>query len=288
MTRILQLQRAGFIAGAALLFLLFVLGKQATTPVQVLFLTALVILAGLPHGALDPLVAHKAGLWRQLRGFFGFLLLYLGLAAAALGAWLLFPGAALLVFLLYSGFHFSGDWRGELPGPLRLSAGIFIVSAPALFHPGATEGIFALLAGPEPAASITALLSLPAFLAGLGLLAALASSRCSPDTRLELGILGTGAILFSPLLFFILYFCGLHSPRHLIEAARGQRRGLVLATAAGFSLLAVALAGAALWVTGTRPVTDGLIQVIFIGLAVLTVPHMLLVEYAAGAGTEKG
>jgi Brp/Blh family beta-carotene 15,15'-monooxygenase len=173
---------------------------------QAYILVTLVILAGLPHGALDPLVAHKAGIWTTASGFGTFIAAYIALAFLALLGWLALPGLALLVFLLYSGYHFSGDWRGTLHPVVRISCGLFLVSAPAFFHPDQTWGYFAILAG-ESAANlalpIMQAIALPT-IAGMGV--ATFQTRMRWGVCVEFPVLMAAAILLEPLLFFIQAF----------------------------------------------------------------------------------
>jgi Brp/Blh family beta-carotene 15,15'-monooxygenase len=82
-------------------------------------------------------------------------------------------------------------------------------------------------------------------------------------------------------MFFIVYFCGLHSVRHLREGFReehGHGRRLTLLIVAAYTLAPLLMAGVFLWATaGTASLDDQLLRVVFIGLAALTVPHMALV-----------
>lgn len=279
MTGLLQWQRGGFLALAAGLLGVAMAGTAVPAAWQVYSLVVLVILAGLPHGALDPLVARKAEIWRTSAGFIAFIAGYLALAGLSLLGWLALPGPALLGFLLYSGYHFSGDWRGDLSFSLRVPSGLFLVSAPALLHPEQTSTYFSLLAGENPTIWIIPTMQGIAIPAAAGIVGAVLQARDNPWLRLELLVLIAAAVLLEPLLFFILYFCTVHSPRHLIHAAQGLPPRAVAATAVTFTLLSVLLGAAALIITGTAPLADGLIQVLFVGLAVLTVPHMLLVEW---------
>jgi beta-carotene 15,15'-dioxygenase len=78
------------------------------------------------------------------------------------------------------------------------------------------------------------------------------------------------------------YFCLLHSLRHLTGTLGVlPERRQALHSAAGIT--ALSLAGAALaallLLAGAGAVVDAaMLQVVFIGLAALTVPHMLLVD----------
>ena len=250
---------------------------------QVLLLVTLVVLAGLPHGALDPFVAQKAGFWRNGPELGRFLILYLGIAALALGAWMFAPGLCLGLFLAYSAWHFAGDWREELSGWERLSYGALIITGPALFHREEVEAIFAVLSTETAAAAIAH----TSFVVGF---AAVAGSLGSAIRRLPEGkpagweglvLLGCVCVL-PPLLFFIVYFAGQHSPRHLLHAAEGLSRRVAWLGGGFFTILSVLLGLLAFWMLAPAAMDERLLRITFIGLAVLTVPHMLLIEYADG------
>lgn len=281
MTVLLSVQRAIFLATSCVLILSSLFLPPPSEPTVLIVLALLVGLVGLPHGALDPLVAYRVGIWRDWKGAFLFLSGYLGLAGLALGLWILIPSVSLIVFLLYSAFHFSGDWRHQVPLLYRLSAGLAIIACPALFHADETGRYFALLAGDAYSAEITAsmmILAVPA-LVGLGL--AIADRKTPLKCRLEFAFTALAALFLEPIPFFVLYFCTQHSPRHLIETSIGLPAKHLVPTAIAFTLLAIGMAALVYEVLPTVPKTDGIVQVVFVGLAILTVPHMLLVEAAA-------
>ena len=83
---------------------------------------------------------------------------------------------------------------------------------------------------------------------------------------------------------FALYFCGVHSVRHLryswlkLRARKYGVRTLVL-LALSFTLASWGAGILIFWQMPTTEMLDGaILQIIFIGLAALTVPHMLLVD----------
>jgi Brp/Blh family beta-carotene 15,15'-monooxygenase len=121
-------------------------------------------------------------------------------------------------------------------------------------------------------------LAFPA-LVGLGL--AIVDRKTPFKCRLEFACTALAAFFLEPIPFFILYFCTQHSPRHLIETCTGLPARHLLPTAIAFTLLAIGMAVLVYEVLPTVPKTDGIVQVVFVGLAILTVPHMLLVEAAA-------
>jgi len=98
----------------------------------------------------------------------------------------------------------------------------------------------------------------------------------------EQALLWATAALLPPLLLFTIYFCCLHSLRHFSATIRSiPRAGRALAIAALLSGVVVLAAGSFLQTVaneGPDALARGLAQTIFIGLAALTVPHMILVD----------
>lgn len=279
----MRIQQIIFLVAALGCLAVELFGLEIPSSALVFGLAVLVAILGLPHGSLDPLVAWRAGMWRTPAGLAAFLLFYLLLAGAAVLLWIAFPLVGLILFLAYSAFHFSGDWRDTLPLASRLATGLLIVSGPALLHGEQVTSYFTILTG-DAAGSLAlvrvlALAALPT----VALMLVLAGLRGRPKPALmtELGVLTLCAVFLPPLIFFILYFCGLHSPRHLIETARGLKGSAIVSVGVGVTLLTV-LGGAivATWLPTGSP-DERILQIVFIGLAALTVPHMLLIEHAA-------
>jgi len=251
----------------------------------VVVLALAVAVTGLPHGALDPWVAWRVGLWQGRWGFVAFNLAYVGIAALVIAAWLLAPGPSLALFLAISAWHFAGDWRPDLPGWARAVAGSALLALPAWRWPGQVDTSFALLAGADGSV-IAGWLAVAAPWLAAGMAAvALVALRRSRATAVELLAVAALALLLPPLVYFIVYFCALHSLRHLRIAARdadaGSRRrmaGVALLYTA-LTLLAAALAWPWLAATGASASVPGadLLRLVFIGLAALTLPHMLVV-----------
>ena len=289
MTPVLHLQRMVFFVAAFACLALELSNFRIPSSLLVATLAILVVFLGLPHGSLDPLVAWKAGMWRDVRGLFVFLALYLVLAGASIVLWISFPLVALILFLGYSAWHFAGDWRASLPLVPRLAAGLVIVSGPALFHAELVASYFTILtqnaAGSMAFVRVLSLVSIPAAVLVFG--TALRLVQRNPAFAGELAVLVTCALLLPPLVFFILYFCGLHSPRHLMETVKGLNKTAVISVGVGVTFLTVVGGWGVLVMLPSASLDERLLQIIFIGLAALTVPHMLLIEQAARPGEEK-
>ncbi len=239
-----------------------------------------VVLFGMPHGALDVALASRSwpenGLQRRIK----FIAEYIAVAAFVVLFWSFFPGESLCAFLALSALHFSEDWENELSSPSRLAVGASLLCFPALFHQQGVRAIFDCLVPSGDAAALAAGLHTGA----LSLLPAVAAAfayhlRDHLLAVLEAAVVLALAIILTPLTFFLIYFCGLHSVRHLLHV----RQRLRARPASLFSLAApyALAAGLGIFATATVsfsiPFEEALLGSLFIGLAALTVPHMLLV-----------
>lgn len=249
---------------------------------QLVLLAPLVAILGLPHGALDLPIAEALWPLHGWRGKLRFVTLYLGLAAGVIMVWIWLPGIALAAFLAYSVLHFSDDWS-KAAAPLRWTGGVATIGAPAALHPEEVVTLFAYLAPPGAAVfSATA----AAMAGALGLSVFVVTCIFRPQARgtaaIEQALLWGTAALLPPLLFFTIYFCCLHSLRHFSATIRSiPRAGRALAISALLSGVVVLAAGSFLQIVaneGPDALARGLAQTIFIGLAALTVPHMILVD----------
>lgn len=264
---------------------------QPSYVLQLMLLGPLVAVVGLPHGALDlPIAEHVCSLdsWKS-KLVFG--LGYLGLAGGVLIVWALVPSAALIAFLAYSALHFSHDWS-QAQAILRWTGGVTTIGAPALFHHDEVSLLFAKLA-PAAAAGLSA--DILALAGGLALcvfvIALLVKEGDLGRSGLEQAVLWVSAALLSPLIYFAAYFCCLHSVRHFDVAIRSiPQAGQALWIAALVSALTTF--AAVLWAllqTGgvSAKLPDESFRAIFLGLAALTVPHMLLTaQFHKGARTD--
>lgn len=251
---------------------------------QLLILAPLVAVLGLPHGALDLPVA--TALWR-LDGPAAQLLFaagYIGVVGLVIGVWVLLPGAALVTFLMYSAFHFSEDWS-QTAGPLRWTGGIATIGAPALWHTDDVSALFAQLAPGRVAMWAADAAAIAGIGAGIALVYLVLTCPAARDrATVEQVVLWISAAILSPLFFFAVYFCSLHSVRHFtatLTTLPNARHALGLAAGLSAAVVAVAVVVATGRVAGAVSQPDAVImQTVFIGLAALTVPHMLLTAWS--------
>lgn len=279
---LLRIQGLSFSLTALLLASLAASISRLDPRLELIVAASLICVLGVPHGALDTLFARQLLGIRTVGGWLAFAAVYLLLGALVAGVWYLQPALFLLGFLLISAAHFSGDPASGTPWPARLLYGGAIIVLPAILHAAEMTRLFALLVGPDAAALTVPWLEALAWpwLAAV-VAAALHLAWADWLTALEISSAAALAVLAPPLIAFVLFFCGMHSARHILRTVRysGHPASRLLVGTALLPLAGTAAIAAAAWhfLPGT-PLDARLVQLLFVGLAALTVPHMALVE----------
>ena len=237
---------------------------------------------------MDALVARRLYGTDTASRWIAFAMAYLAAAVAVVAVWALAPAIFLAGFLVVSAAHFSADPRPRTRPLSRVLYGGAIIVLPTLSHANEVAGLFDLLAGPEAAAWITPVLqalALPWFAALLALAAV--EARRDIVTGIELAAICVLSASAPPLIAFGVFFCVMHSVRHLLRIAAyasDLRPGALLAVGLGPMAFVLAVSAACWFLLGDLPVDARIVQLLFVGLAALTVPHMLLVERAHLSG----
>ena len=241
-----------------------------------------ILILGVPHGGFDVAIATQRFNLCNRISLAWFLTSYIALAAAFLALWVVLPEAALPVFLMLSAVHFSGDWEDPLEFIPRLIIGGGLITAPALFHREQVTEIFSWLVPADvakPTATMMAILSIPLLQAAL-VVAVLTMVR-NRSAGFEVIAVLLLATTMPPLVFFIVYFCALHSPRHMVsvyQELRPDSLGVFIKQCLPYTPLAIGgtLIGSAL--LGYLGADQAILSAVFLALAALTVPHMLLID----------
>jgi beta-carotene 15,15'-dioxygenase len=248
--------------------------------VQIYGLAVLVICLGLPHGALDPWVAERVGLSQTPQQAVLFNLVYLLIAALVVLTWVWLPVASLMVFLAISAWHFSGDWAFDMNRLLRLCVGMLLILMPIAFHTENVAFIFTQLSG-TGGGVLAYELAMPAWAvaSAMVLLITVTGVQRQWLSAFEYAGLLILAYVASPLVYFALYFCLLHSPRHLaglFRYANPKEHTRLLRMALIYTVFTLILMTALYFLWSDLPVDSMILRLVFIGLAAVTVPHMML------------
>ena len=274
----------GFLMVGVIASLIFYLFPSIDITIQLAVLGISVAVLGLPHGAIDAYIAERSRLWQSFMGLAAFAVAYTMVAVLVIGVWIVLPVVSLAAFLIASAWHFGADNGASKPIERWLFGGA-LLSLPAFFDRSAVAEMFEALSGPS-AGSIASALQFIAPILTLGLICAISVRPQKQPVNLR----GLGAVivlivfawLLPPLGYFVVYFCALHSPLHfgrVLKLVPKSERLRAVALTAGFSAITILLALLTfLTLRDFVPFDKAALQIIFIGLASLTVPHMFLVD----------
>ncbi len=282
---------------------------SGSTELHLKLLIVLLPLLGIPHGALDYVLA-KQFLRPRLGGGWAlyFLAVYMLVMAIVVVAWWLHPTASFIAFLALTLYHFgTGDSLATPSTPLLirmaevLARGGLVLALPAVFNRSEIFQLFSYLI-PEPGArSVVTMLAgiMPIF--AVCLLVCITWSGLQFTRRkepllllqaVELAVLAALFCILPALLAFGVYFSFLHSIRHMLRLAGNTETGSALSAVAGMIGLALPVTAATLALGGSVYLLlsgvsfdmPELVRVIFIGIASMTYPHALVVSLAGNAG----
>ena len=251
---------------------------------------ALVVFIGLPHGAFD--AAISLSMLRSAKKIIrlaGILICYLLLAIIVVLVWYQLPEFSLLVFLIISVIHFGLADYGASPTRIKWAhviahGGIVAIWLPVI-HKSEVEELFAILTnGPTPFLWDIMMILLVFWIGG-ALLHLYQTLRSKKQYLVGIELIGLIALAWiaTPLVTFAIYFCLFHSRRHFIfiwKQLQPISSKQVLINSALLLSAASWLIGAGLyWYLHLEmSASNAALQTIFIGLAALTVPHMMLID----------
>ena len=262
----------------------------------------LILIIGVSHGSLDHIKGKKLLRLFNIKSTYIFYITYLLIAAIVILTWIILPSITLIVFLMIASYHFGKEDtqflindRSYFTQILYFFKGFLIILAPLYFHFQETIAIFKLL-----------LIDNEAFYSSLNFIETNNVIQivifCSTLSSIFLFLknfeikkfvvfLDYFSILIlnyylSPLIAFTVYFCFLHSIRHSISLAidldpnslvNGFR--LFVKKALPLTILTAIFSFIALYLLeNSYNLDSAILKIIFIGLASLTFPHILL-EY---------
>ncbi|MEM6811306.1 MAG: Brp/Blh family beta-carotene 15,15'-dioxygenase [Pseudomonadota bacterium] len=243
------------------------------------------LLIGFPHGALDYELAKKIGLASDLKSKTIFLTAYTLLAAAFFGLWIIMPVIAFTIFLLFTIYHFSEDWHIKNHSlSLSLMMGTLFLALPTILHKDIVSDIFSALVPEQAALFIVeglyymALLLIPA-----SFLLKIIQKDFDFFRWIQYGAFIAAGIFLHPLYFLFCYFCLFHSSRHFkelydfLEFQTLTHAFIKITPIMVASLLAVILI---LFYREALFSNQNLFYSSILAIAAMTIPHMILIEYA--------
>ena len=270
------------------------LSKDFLSVVACLFL---ILTIGVSHGALDDLKGYKLLKFYKINNKLLFFVAYILIASLIIIFWLLVPTLMLIFFLIVASYHFGKEdcWGVKLKKSNFYTLTFFlkgslIISAPLLFNFNETLTIFDTLGIKDNGFyNLLNIINNNHFLLSFVIISIISNLLITQKLAELTGLfIDTICILmlydsFNPLIAFTIYFCFLHSIRHSASLIAELKINLnsFIKKALPLTILTAFFFLIGLYVlTGFQSidVESSIIAVIFIGLASLTFPHILL-EY---------
>tara|TARA_Y100001970_G_scaffold275849_1_gene377684 strand:- start:1539 stop:2477 length:939 start_codon:yes stop_codon:yes gene_type:complete len=259
----------------------------------------LIISVGISHGAMDNYKGKKILKIYKQNNIIIFYIVYILISLFVILFWSLFSSLSLLLFLIVASYHFGKEDTSFLHEGnsyfdqlFYLLKGSLIVFSPLFFQIEDTLMIFKILFLDD---KILFFLKNEHWIinacVGFSFLGYIYFCFKNKFKDFEILFLDLFSILilnyvFSPLIAFTFYFCFLHSIRHIISISYELNQnsfvnGLKLFVKKALPLTIVTAflyLLAVFFLSNNYGINDVIIKVIFIGLASLTFPHILL-EY---------
>ena len=262
----------------------------------------LILTIGISHGSLDHIKGKKLLNILKVNNVYFFYVLYVAIGLLVIGFWLMLPLATLILFLLVASYHFGKEDTDFLVNNnLRLNQlfyflkGLLIIIAPLNFHFEETINIFKILfvdsekfyifLGYVENFKIVQIIFILSLFSSFYLF--IKNFRfINFSIFLDFFSILILNYYLSPLLAFTFYFCFLHSIRHSFSLIfeldhHNFKNGFLkfLKKALPLTILTIVLYLITLfYLSNSYELDDAILKVIFIGLASLTFPHILL-EY---------
>ena len=262
----------------------------------------LILIIGVSHGSLDHEKGKKLFKILNIKSISFFYLSYVLISILVIFIWIIIPSSSLIIFLAVASYHFGKEDTQFLISEnsyfnklLFFFKGLLIILAPMFFHFYETISIFKLLlVDNEIFYSTLAFIEVNKILHLLIILSTLSSIYLF-FSKFEIKKFTIFLDYFSililnyyldPLVAFTFYFCFLHSIRHsitLINEIDNQNftNGVKVFTkkALPLTILTAIFCLIGLYLlNNSYDLNSSILKLIFIGLASLTFPHILL-EY---------
>ena len=266
--------------------------KKIEVPFKNIICFFLISIIGVSHGALDHVKGYKLIKIYKINNKYFFYPVYIFCCLLVIFFWIIFPSVTLILFLLVASYHFGKEdscvgsiIKKRFINLFYLFKGSVVVVAPLFFHTEETLQIFKILGDNLILTHENFLISLLiiSFIANFTIIQWSNNGGFFLADWVTIFALNT---FFSPLVAFTIYFCFLHSVRHsfgLIYEINDKnfKDGFnkFLKKALPLTLVTAILFVVSVYIlTNYYVLDDAILKVIFIGLASLTFPHILL-EY---------
>ncbi|REG94684.1 Brp/Blh family beta-carotene 15,15'-dioxygenase [Algoriphagus antarcticus] len=271
--------------GGLFLCILFIFLPKDDQTFEYIFFSIVLIIVGIPHGAIDHLTSdpqiNKKGLLR-------FLLLYISLISIYLLSWIYLPVPALLAFILMSAYHFGQTHfinrtvKNKFKVLLYVSRGLYFLLLILAGDLSLTKSILSPIA---KLPDVNLFYILPFFLVATVVIQWFSTIKFNRYDLLELAILGPILFLSPLMISFIVYFGFWHALPSMTSEYEFLKKYPGYNTFKKFSkhllpFSAISIVGIALTlIIGINYLDKNeLILIFFVLISLISFPHILYMD----------
>lgn len=275
-------------------------GVFSSTTVELIVAGILIIIIGLPHGATDLLLVQYLSTDKYKPNLKQTLTQYLGIIGFYGLIWFLLPQLAFLLFIIISIYHFGQSNFNFIQVESKiirtisyLISGSFVLLTPLYIHHEMAIPIIETISGTTAFSfdlATAQILPIDLFLINIWLLIFLFLNEWIGVEELVKQLVSISLLMlcysYLPLILgFTVYFVFWHSYGSMIdqvEYIRTKKESFTwlkyYLNALPITFLAVVLIAIGYWVNITWSINFSIVELFFIMLSLLTLPHILLIE----------
>ena len=255
---------------------------------QILLFLLPLIWPGLAHGSLDLEIAINRGFVKEFSHKVLFFIIYLAIIIVFFLLWIILPNILFLIFLILSAVHFGISdklckikYIGILEILIRAK---LVIVLPLKFYPEITSKVFIFLGLNYETLDFIQFLNdyffyFLIFNLFIWLFLKNESKILKLSILIEFLLIGFCFIYFQPIISFLIYFCFLHSIRHLNEEKKNLKLSYKKLFKKSIPFTLIPLIALTIYFFNIDIKNNTNIYYTFIGLLSLTIPHVMLINY---------
>lgn len=287
MNKYLTIQRHLFVGVATITIAVSYFIADSVNGLSMLALILAITFFGVPHGSLDTLFAKKAFGLTTIAGWAKFIGIYLSISIIVLIFWMLQPTLIFIIFLGFSALHFSDDLGDIQTKVIGYLYGLNIITLPSILHSSELAMLYSYLIDRSDAIAIVKVMTpiaiFSATLLTLFSIVSLLKNKYILDNQslLEIASVSLLMLIVRPLFAFTIYFCFMHSARHILRAKfyfNDYSKTTLVFTLILPTLIVLIFCFFIFQTLPTESIDENLIKVTFAALAALTFPHAFLLS----------
>ena len=224
-------------------------------------------------------ITNNFGIYKDIKGFLIFNFIYVFIAILTFIFWNYFSALSLFLFLLISAYHFSEDWKNNMNIFNRLIIGFSIINLPLFFHKADVLQIYNYITDDLVMQDYINLIINIIYVNIILLVLVALKNIKNFNILIQIITILVSSYALNPLYFFMCYFCFFHSLKNYKESVsflNNEKKSKINIIVLLNIIITIMMGIIYFYYFIGSYSPANISKLIFIGLAALTVPHMIL------------